>query len=83
MKKRLLKIISGISAAAVFTVSATGSLSAQPGTVPDWSTLSAWAESDIKEAYELGILQPDMARDFQTEFTREQFCDACVSVLSL
>ncbi|MCD8215218.1 MAG: S-layer homology domain-containing protein [Clostridiales bacterium] len=83
MKKRILKVISGILAAAVFTASAVGSLSAQPGAAPDWSTLSVWAESDIKEAYELGILQPDMAKDFQTELTREQFCDACVMVLSL
>lgn len=64
MKKRILKVISGILAAAVFTVSAAGSLSAQPGVIPDWSTLSSWAQSDINEAYELGILQPDMARDF-------------------
>ncbi len=82
MKKGLIKRISGLLAAAVLTVSAVSPLSAQPNMTPDWSTLSSWAESDIKEAYDLELLQVYYARDFQSEFTREQFCEVCATVLA-
>ncbi|MCD8239246.1 MAG: S-layer homology domain-containing protein [Clostridiales bacterium] len=82
MKKGLIKRISGLLAAAVLTISAASPLSAQPNMTPDWSTLSAWAESDIKEAYDLELLQVYYARDFQSEFTREQFCEVCATVLA-
>lgn len=58
------------------------SVYAQPGTSPDFSTLSSWSEADVKKAYDLNILQPYMARDFKRAITREEFCDMCTSVIS-
>ena len=55
---------------------------AQPGTNPDYSTLSKWAERDVYECWENNILQPYMARDFKNSITRGEFCDLCVIVLS-
>lgn len=55
---------------------------AQPFDTPDYSTLSNWAVSDVKKAYDLNILQPSMARDFKQAITREEFCNLCNSVIA-
>lgn len=59
------------------------SVYAQPGSNPNFSTLSSWAETDVLKAYDLNILQPYMARDFKNAITREAFCDVCTTVISM
>lgn len=48
----------------------------------DFSSLSGWAERDVREARELGILPESMISDFKAEMTRDEFCYFCVSVMS-